>query len=207
MGRYPDSAMAYAKAYQLSGESAELAVDYGEALTLAADTEISEKAHSLFAKALTANNMDPKARYYLGMFRAQQDDFRGALQVWIDLLTMSPLDAPWVSIVNQKIVRVVRTSGIDPASITPSIEALAIANDDRKSAPVPAPTMEDVKEALGMPEEDRNQMIRSMVERLAGKMKDDPNNKEGWLRLERAYRVLGDVKKADEAASFATQLP
>jgi cytochrome c-type biogenesis protein CcmH len=207
MGRYPDSAMAYAKAYQLSGESAELAVDYGEALTLAADTEISEKAHSLFAKALTANNMDPKARYYLGMFRAQQDDFRGALQVWIDLLTMSPLDAPWVSIVNQKIVRVVRTSGIDPASITPSIEALAIAKDDRKSALVPAPTMEDVKEALGMPEEDRNQMIRSMVERLAGKMKDDPNNKEGWLRLERAYRVLGDVKKADEAAAFATQLP
>ena len=58
-----------------------------------------------------------------------------------------------------------------------------------------------------MSEGDRNQMIRSMVERLAGKMKDNPKNKEGWLRLERAYRVLGEVDKADEAAARAALLP
>jgi cytochrome c-type biogenesis protein CcmH len=50
-------------------------------------------------------------------------------------------------------------------------------------------------------------MIRSMVERLAGKMQDDPTNKDGWLRLERAYRVLGEVEKADEAAARAAKLP
>ncbi|MBL6940820.1 MAG: c-type cytochrome biogenesis protein CcmI, partial [Rhodospirillales bacterium] len=209
LGRYPDSAMAYAEAYRVSEESAELAVDYGEALTLAADSEISGKARSLFEKALAADNTDPKARYYLGMYKAQQDDVRGAMQMWIDLATLSPPDAPWLSVLNQQIDRAARDSGIDPATITPSAEALALAKELQQNiqAPAPGPTTADVKEAMGMAEGDRNQMIRSMVERLASKMKDDPKNKDGWLRLERAYRVLGEVDKADEAAVRAALLP
>ena len=209
LGRYPDSAMAYAEAYRVSEESADLAVDYGEALTLAADSEISEKARRLFEKALAADITDAKARYYLGMFKAQQDDVRGAMQAWIDLATMSPPEALWVPILNQQIDRAARDSGIDPASIAPSAEALALAKKIQQNtqAPAPAPTTADVKEAMGMSEGDRNQMIRSMVERLAGKMKDNPKNKEGWLRLERAYRVLGEVDKADEAAARAALLP
>ena len=39
-------------------------------------------------------------------------------------------------------------------------------------------------------------MIRGMVARLAGRLHDNGADVEGWLRLVRAYAVLGDRDKA-----------
>jgi cytochrome c-type biogenesis protein CcmH len=60
---------------------------------------------------------------------------------------------------------------------------------------------------MGMSKGDRSKMIRSMVERLAAKMKQNPKDKDGWIRLERAYRVLGETALANEAAVHAVTLP
>ena len=38
-----------------------------------------------------------------------------------------------------------------------------------------------------------------MVDSLADKLKDDPNNFEGWMRLVRSYAVLGQKDKAADA--------
>jgi cytochrome c-type biogenesis protein CcmH len=46
-------------------------------------------------------------------------------------------------------------------------------------------------------------MIRGMVERLAARLKQDGTDVEGWLRLVRAYTVLGDKDRAREAAADA----
>jgi cytochrome c-type biogenesis protein CcmH len=54
-----------------------------------------------------------------------------------------------------------------------------------------------------MSEQDRGAMIRGMVARLADKLKADGNDIDGWLRLVRAYMVLGDRDKAQTAAADA----
>ena len=46
-------------------------------------------------------------------------------------------------------------------------------------------------------------MIAGMVARLANKMKDAPKNLAGWLRLVRAYSVMGDKDKAKAALATA----
>jgi cytochrome c-type biogenesis protein CcmH len=56
-----------------------------------------------------------------------------------------------------------------------------------------------------MNETDRNAMIRGMVERLAGRLKQNGDDVEGWLRLVRAYMVLGDRDKAMGALKDARQ--
>ncbi len=61
------------------------------------------------------------------------------------------------------------------------------------------PTTEDVKAVGEMFQEDRSAFIRSMVQRLADKMEENPNDVEGWLRLGRAYGVLGEADKAKDA--------
>jgi len=43
-----------------------------------------------------------------------------------------------------------------------------------------------------------------MVDGLAARMEQNPNDVEGWLRLIRAYKVLGDDAKAVEAAGKAS---
>ena len=49
----------------------------------------------------------------------------------------------------------------------------------------------------------RDQMIRGMVQRLADRLHADGNDVDGWLRLVRAYIVLGDPDKAKDAAADA----
>ena len=49
---------------------------------------------------------------------------------------------------------------------------------------------------MQMDPNDRNAFIQNMVEGLAAKLKDDPNNLDGWLRLARSYGVLGEWNKS-----------
>ena len=46
-------------------------------------------------------------------------------------------------------------------------------------------------------------MVRGMVERLAERLKQEGSDVEGWLRLVRAYTVMGDRGKAMSAAADA----
>jgi cytochrome c-type biogenesis protein CcmH len=45
--------------------------------------------------------------------------------------------------------------------------------------------------------------IRSMVERLEGRLQDSPDDVEGWIMLARSYRVLGEPQKAAAALARA----
>ena len=214
-GRYADSASAFAEAYQLSDGDPELGVGYAEALSLLANSVVTEEAHALFIKVLALVIANAKASFYLGIFEAQQGNVRSALQECVDLLAISQQDAPWRSIVIEQINQAAKELGIDVATIKPTLEAQAIAigvqkaydNAQTEKAAAPGPTTADVKAAMGMSKGDRSKMIRSMVERLAAKMKQNPKDKDGWIRLERAYRVLGETALANEAAVHAVTLP
>ena len=66
----------------------------------------------------------------------------------------------------------------------------------RSRQPAPGPSAEDVAAAQQMKPEHRDAMMRGMVERLAERLKQDGSDIEGWLRLVRAYAVLGERDKA-----------
>jgi cytochrome c-type biogenesis protein CcmH len=67
----------------------------------------------------------------------------------------------------------------------------------------PGPSAADIAAANEMSPEQRNTMIRGMVTRLAERLKQDGSDVEGWLRLLRAYAVLGEQDKAHSAADDA----
>jgi cytochrome c-type biogenesis protein CcmH len=71
------------------------------------------------------------------------------------------------------------------------------------AAGAPGPNAADIKAAEQMKPDEQNQMIRSMVARLADKLKQDGSDVAGWERLLRAYMVLGDHDKALAAAADA----
>jgi cytochrome c-type biogenesis protein CcmH len=54
-----------------------------------------------------------------------------------------------------------------------------------------------------MQPDQQNDMVRSMVARLADRLKQNGNDIEGWQRLLRAYMVLGERDKAQAAAADA----
>jgi cytochrome c-type biogenesis protein CcmH len=65
------------------------------------------------------------------------------------------------------------------------------------------PDAADVEAAGQMSAADRAAFIRSMVARLAERLEAEPGDFQGWLRLARAYGVLGEAAQARDALSRA----
>ncbi len=202
-GRFNESAAAYKHAYALDPEDPEIAADYAEAMIFSAKGQINDDAYVLLKSALAKSPNNPKIRYYIGLRKAQNDDPMGALQDWTDIAAMSPDGAPWMPTVMRQINEAIKNTGIDPAAITPSKEALAFAKENGISTDIspgaPGPSREDMQAASQMSPEDQNAMIRGMVSRLAERLKDEPDDIGGWKRLARAYQVLGEENKAKDA--------
>jgi len=216
LDRYTEAADAYKTALPLANNVPELMADYAEVLVMANGGEIVEQARQSFDNVLKADAANPKARFYLGMHKAQNGDVRGALQNWIDLITIGPAAAPWMPAVRGQIERAAEELGVSPADIDPSAEALAIASRVPQSLPAlgagapvspaePGPGEDDVRAASEMSAEDRNVMIQSMIQQLADRLEENPNDRAGWQRLERAYTVLGETEKAADANARAAE--
>jgi cytochrome c-type biogenesis protein CcmH len=62
--------------------------------------------------------------------------------------------------------------------------------------PQPGPDASQVAAAAQMAPAERNSMIESMVARLAKRMAENSSDVDGWLRLIKAYAVLGERDKA-----------
>jgi cytochrome c-type biogenesis protein CcmH len=212
MERVDDAVLAFKRAMDLGGKPPDVASDYAEAMVIAANNIVPVEARDVFARVLTTDPYNTKARFYLGVDQVQRGNFKGAIQAWTDLIAVSPPGAPWISQVQTQIEKAAQSGNVEISSVKPSGAALAIAQV--RAAPTPAkasatsiapgPTQEDVKAAKEMSPEDRQAMIRSMVQRLADKLEENPNDKKGWLRLARAYKVLGEVEKAKKALERAT---
>ena len=74
------------------------------------------------------------------------------------------------------------------------------------TAAPPGPSDSDIEAAQGMKKEDQIAMIRGMVDRLATRLKTEPNDLNGWRRLGRSYLVLGEADKASDAYGHAAAL-
>ncbi len=60
--------------------------------------------------------------------------------------------------------------------------------------------------AEDMSPEKRKEMVRGMVDRLAKRLDENPDDVQGWLRLARSYRVLEKPEKARDALKRASEV-
>ncbi|TXL76004.1 c-type cytochrome biogenesis protein CcmI [Vineibacter terrae] len=201
VGRVADAVESFRAAQQAAPDRADVLSALGEALTFESDGVVTQPARALFAAALERDPRSAGARFYLGLADAQGGDPASALRRWLDLEADSPDGAPWLETLAREIERVSRQAGIDPKSIRPD-------RKERKprDAGMPQPSADDVKRLEQLPPEQREQQIRAMVDRLAERLKEAPDDVEGWRRLARARAVLGEHGKAAEAYAAADKL-
>jgi len=198
--RYEEAAKARRRAISLLGETSIREVDLGEALTAAANGVISEEAQAAFNRAIALDAENFKAQFYLGLAAEQDGNAAEAARLWRALIAKAPPDAPWLTVVRQSLARVVTPGAEVPAGEAPSAAAPA-ARPPAAAAPGPRP--EDIAKAGQMTEEQRSQMIRGMVDQLATRLHQNGSDLDGWLRLLRAYKVLGEHAKAKAAVAEA----
>ncbi len=186
--RYEDAAKARLKAISLLGATAIREVDLGEALTAAANGVISEEAKAAFDRAVALDADNFKAQFYLGLAAEQDGNAAEAARIWRGLIAKAPSDAPWLPVVRNSLARVdASAAGAPAAAAAPAVEP-------------PGPRPDDIAAAGEMTDQQRSQMVRGMVDRLATRLHENGTDLDGWLRLLRAYKVLGEHDKAKAAA-------
>ena len=171
LGRYDDAVRAYRNSINYAGDSAERRADLGEALAGAAGGVVTAEAKAEFERAVAQSADDPKASYFLGLAAEQDGRAADAASIWRGMLAKAPADAPWRPLLQSALARV---GGPAPPAL--SSDAMTAAKD--------------------MSEGDRGAMIRGMVDQLATRLKQNGDDVEGWLRLMRAYMVMGEREKA-----------
>ncbi len=176
--RIGDAELAYRNAIRFLGPNPARMSGLGEVLVAGNGGIVTEDARSAFEEALRLDANNPRAEFYLALALEQAGKRSEAKAAFEKLLAASPKQAPWVPLVSQHIA----------------------ANSGEAPAAAPAapgnPTEAEVAAAQDMSAGDRMAMIRGMVESLDAKLKQDPKNFEGWMRLVRSYAMLKEPERA-----------
>jgi len=208
LGEAAKAADAYGRALGLSGGGLSaggaaggdptLTGRYGEALVGANGGTVTETARAAFEQVLKAAPGDPRARYFLALGNSQAGDDRAALALWQGLMRDSPADAPWVASVRQHLTETAQRLGLDPAGVIPQTLPPSTSQASGPAGPAAA--------IAGLPPDEQAKAIRGMVDGLAARLQQSPDDLQGWIRLARARSVLGDAAAAADAYARAAAL-
>ena len=166
------------KALALAPDSAPLWATLGEAFTAGAEGTIDADAQRAFREALRHDPANRTALYYLGKAAIDGGDVASGVGLWRTILNGLPADDP-------------RRAGLESE----------IAAAQRGPAPgAGGPSQAQVAAAQGTVSSDQ---IRAMVDGLAARLAAKPDDPDGWVRLVRAYGVLGDKTKQAAALKAA----
>jgi len=174
MGRSPEAVNAYRNAMKLLGETAQREIGLGEAIAAAAGGTITTDAQEAFERALALEPGHPRARFLLAAALAQEGRDSEAAAALSALEHDLPVDSPWLQ---------------------PVARALA----DLGATKPPGPTQDDVEAAGLISDKERAEMVDEMVAGLDRRLREAPDDVEGWQRLVRSYVVLGRHDAAADA--------
>ena len=187
LGQHEKSVQAFEKAMTQAPNDVNLRVTYAETLISSSDGKVTSEAHKVLMSAHKIDPQNPGVRYNLALADHQAGNSQKAHDVLTDLIETAPAGAPWVK------------------KVQAQLDQLKAELKMPVSQPAPAQSIQPAKPSLPS-EGNQEAFIRSMVDRLAARMKKNPDDLEGWLKLGRSYKVLGEYGKAVHAYEKALAL-
>ncbi|MEO0635914.1 MAG: c-type cytochrome biogenesis protein CcmI [Pseudomonadota bacterium] len=187
-GRFDSAARAFENLARLTKDDevqrAGFLANQAEALTMAAGGRVVPDARDIANRALQADGNNPKANFLTVLAGDQSGDAADSLSAWRSLIARFPDESDLIAFANQRIAALSSETPMDGDQPT-------------------GPTAEQVEGAASMSTEDRSAMIRSMVDGLAARLEEEPDDLSGWERLIRSYIVLRDIEQARTALATA----
>lgn len=208
LGRFDDAVRSYRAIIRVEGPDAERHSALGQALVMAADGVVTGEARQTFDAALQEDPALPQARFFEGLAALQDGDKAKARATWSALVDEAPPEAPYTPIIRQRLAELDGSAvprvadAAAPSSPPPMMRAPSAGAAGGSSGPfsgVPA----GGAAIAALPADQQRVAIRGMVDSLAVRLSENGKDAEGWLKLVRAYRVLGEQDKAVKALADA----
>ncbi len=223
MDRVGEAAAAYRRALATGANDPNVFAEFGEVVVMSNGGTVTPEAENAFFATLNLDREEPRARFYIGMARAQGGRVEDAIAIWRDLTAAAPAGASWLAMVRQQMGEIAMAAGVMPMTVTPRHPL-----DDAPAAPPqmaqqqnttpPSADFESVPDAdeddfrpdvsglAGRFSRDQLEMIQEMVGGLEARMEFSEETYEGWMQLARSYGVLRDSDKAANAYRRAIAL-
>jgi len=186
LGNFAASAAAWVRVIEIQGANApvEDMIALAETMVQAAGGTVSPEAEIVLERILQRDPSNGPARYYMGLSLGQTGRPDLTFRLWRGLLEDSAPNAPWVPIIRSEIEQLAQIAGV--RYTLPPLETQGLRG----------PSAEDMAAAEDMTEEQRQEMIGSMVEGLSARLADRGGPPEEWARLIGALGVLGQSDRA-----------
>ena len=189
LGRFEDAAEAYGKAAAILGETAKRLDGFAIAAIRAGDGNVTEAARKALQRSLEIEPKRFEPRYWLAIAAAQEGKTSEAIAQLKSIVADSPPEAPWR-----------KSIAADVAQLE------AKASGKESTAAAAAPDTPAGAGALAGLDDDQRAKIEQMVSGLAGRLKQNGNDLEGWLRLIKAYKVMQRESEAVGALAEARKI-
>jgi cytochrome c-type biogenesis protein CcmH len=173
MGRFEDAVRARSEALRLLGETPDRLAALAQARILAAGGVVTKEASEAIVRALALDPKHVEARFLQAIALEQDGKNEEAASTYRAMLADAPAGAPWRAAVEARLAQITAPAGGEAAAIA------------------------------GMPQGPQSAAIRSMVEGLATRLKQQGGPVEDWAKLVRSYAVLGEGDKARAALADA----
>lgn len=172
LGRYRDAADAFERAGRLLGETSKRLSGFAEATIRESDGIVTEPARKAYERLLALEPQHPEPRFWLAVAKEQDGRLAEAVAEFRALLAEAPASAAWREPLQQRLAALEARLGGKPA-------------------PDAGPTADDMAAMARLAPAERQARIEQMVEGLAQRLKSGSTDVSEWLRLVRAYSVLG----------------
>lgn len=160
---------------------------------------VSPEAEEALRVSLIKDPRNPVARYYTGLMFAQNSRPDLAFRLWRGLLEEGPDGAPWITPIRAQIEGLAQMAGESfklPPRAPKATAPLPSTAPDGQADGLAGPTAEDIAAADEMSAEDRQEMIKGMVEQLSERLATQGGTPAEWARLITVLGVLGDTDRA-----------
>ncbi|MDI9349775.1 MAG: tetratricopeptide repeat protein [Candidatus Symbiobacter sp.] len=207
LGQLDGSIAAFDHALALAPERIDIAEKLGQVLVAETSGIVTPRAASLFRQVLAKEPDAALSRYYTALAKEQGGDKAGAFNIFLELGHDSPKTAPWLPDLQAHLDNLGRALG---RAVPQFLDPLAVANGgetnrNKFDSTLPILSRDDVTKMSGLSPEQRQEKILAMVDQLALRLRDNPNDAEGWFRLSKARAILGQHELSRDAVTEAAR--
>ncbi len=192
-GAYSDAVLAYNRLVEKDNRFSQSWIKLAGALIANDNGAISQSAINAIERSLVLDSSSPISIYYKALYFEQEGRLEEAYTILINRLDLEKENTDWVDLYLVETNRIGTLLGYD------KIVRLA------SGIPI-GPTTADIVEASKLNAVETSAFINSMVSGLVEKLKNEPDDIAGWLRLSRSYIVLKNLALARESLKKAKVL-
>ena len=208
IGSIEDEINALKKALLLSEGDLRIKSQLAETLTRQADGQVTKLASNLISAVLQSDPKNIRALYLHGLELSQKGELKEAISYWQSTARQILPNSPLADRLKSDVEQAAELAKIEIPNLT-FLNVPAVNIDDLESQNNLIDVNKEIFETKlsqfsDLSQNEQNQFINRMIERLSSKLQEEPDNFDGWLKLAQSYLLVDKPNQADNVLISAT---